>query len=171
MRFLRRLLPDPASARSHPALRRFGAAASHPKLWSKTRRGVALGAAIGVFFGLLLPVAQIPFSIAFAAFLRAHVPFAIAGTFITNPLTSPPIYVAAYYFGGWLLGSPAPEAAFDPIALSSWLSSLSEIGAPLAAGLSSFAVAASATLYFSIRFAWRLRVERAWRGRRLSRSR
>jgi uncharacterized protein (DUF2062 family) len=39
----------------------------HPRLWRWSRRGVAIGVALGVFFGLLIPVAQIPLAAAGAA--------------------------------------------------------------------------------------------------------
>ena len=41
-------------------------------LWHLSRRGVALGMAIGIFFGLLIPIAQIPASAAVAIVLRAN---------------------------------------------------------------------------------------------------
>ncbi|MDO8959253.1 MAG: DUF2062 domain-containing protein [Rhodocyclaceae bacterium] len=52
----------------------------HPKLWHWSRRGVALGVAIGVFFGLLIPIAQIPLSAAAAVVLRANVPATAANS-------------------------------------------------------------------------------------------
>ncbi len=52
----------------------------HPRLWHWSRRGVALGVALGVFFGLLIPIAQIPLSVAAAVVMRANVPAAAAST-------------------------------------------------------------------------------------------
>lgn len=59
----------------------------YPKLWHWSRRGVALGVSLGVFFGLLVPVAQIPLSVAAAVVVRANVPTAVASTLISNPVT------------------------------------------------------------------------------------
>ena len=53
----------------------------HPRLWHVSRRGIALGVALGLFFGLLLPIAQIPMSAGVAVALRANVPAAVASTF------------------------------------------------------------------------------------------
>ncbi len=50
----------------------------HPRLWHVNRRGIALGLSIGVFFGLLIPVAQILFAATAALLLRANFPAASA---------------------------------------------------------------------------------------------
>jgi hypothetical protein len=55
----RRYLPEPHTLREHRMLRWIGPALHHPRLWHVNRRGIALGIAIGVFFGLLIPVLQI----------------------------------------------------------------------------------------------------------------
>ncbi|MGL4189515.1 MAG: DUF2062 domain-containing protein, partial [Sphaerotilus sulfidivorans] len=103
---LRRLLPTPEAAASNRWLRWLGPALHHPRLWRASRRAVALGAAIGVFFGFLIPIAQIPVSAAVAVALRANVPSAMASTLVTNPITFPPVYYAAWQVGGWLLSEP-----------------------------------------------------------------
>lgn len=66
-----------------------------PRLWRWSRRGVAMGVALGIFFGLLIPVAQIPLSVAAAVLLRANVAAAAVSTLVTNPLTFGPVYYAA----------------------------------------------------------------------------
>ncbi|MFJ4290633.1 DUF2062 domain-containing protein [Cupriavidus sp. NPDC089707] len=68
--------------------------------------------ALGFFFGLLIPLAQIPRSAAAAVALRANVPAAVASTLVTNPLTFGPIYYAAWRVGSAILGEPvdAPPA-------------------------------------------------------------
>lgn len=78
----------------------------HPRLWRWSRRGVALGVAIGVFFGLLIPIAQIPLATAASIILRANIPAAAASTLVTNPITFAPIYYAAYKLGVWVTGKP-----------------------------------------------------------------
>ena len=67
-----------------------------------------MGVAVGVFFGLLLPVAQIPVSAAVAVLLRANLPMAVASTLVTNPVTFGPVYYGAYRLGKALLGASAP---------------------------------------------------------------
>ena len=48
---LRGLLPAPDTLAQNRWLRWLGPALHHPRLWHMSRRGIALGAAIGVFFG------------------------------------------------------------------------------------------------------------------------
>lgn len=64
-----------------------------------------MGVALGIFFGLLIPVAQIPLSVGAAVLLRANVPAAAVSTLVTNPLTFGPLYYAAYELGHWETGT------------------------------------------------------------------
>ena len=70
-----------------------------PELWRFTRRSVPRGVALGMVTGILCPVAQIPLSALFALPFRANIPAAVLTTFITNPFTTPPLWVAAYWLG------------------------------------------------------------------------
>ncbi|GAB3630608.1 hypothetical protein PTE30175_03257 [Pandoraea terrae] len=72
-------------------------------LWQITPRAVALGLACGVFFGVLIPVGQIFVAMLAAAMLRGNLLVAAAGTFITNPLTLPFVYIGAHKLGGWMM--------------------------------------------------------------------
>ena len=66
---IKRLLPDPGQLAGNRWLRWLGPRMFHPRLWHVSRRGVALGVAIGVFFGFLIPIAQIPVSAAVLGWL------------------------------------------------------------------------------------------------------
>lgn len=168
---LKRLLPDAESVRNNRWLSWLGPALHEPRLWHFSRRGIALGVALGVFFGLLVPIAQIPVSAAAAIVLRANVPSAIASTLITNPVTFGPIYYAAYRIGNTLLGehkgSKAEErkiaAAKEP--LSAW-DLLSSVGKPLFLGLSIIATLSGLLTYLLVTWLWRLKTWLAWKRRR-----
>src|SRR3546814_10368380 len=73
------------------------------ELWRFTRRSVPRGVALGVVVGILVPVAQTIVAAFLALPFRANVPVAAVTTFLTNPLTTPPLWVAAYYLGSWML--------------------------------------------------------------------
>lgn len=103
---LRAMVPTRAQIHDNPWLRWLGPLLRRPRLWRWSRRGVALGVALGIFFGLLIPVAQIPLSVGAAVLLRANVPAAAVSTLITNPLTFGPLYYAAYKLGHWITGAP-----------------------------------------------------------------
>lgn len=175
---LRRALPDPHTLRQHPALRWMAPWLEHPRLWHVNRRGIAMGLAIGVFFGLLIPVAQIVFAAVVALALRANIPAAVGSTLITNPITFAPVYYAAYHLGTWMLGQaevPVVEVDLENVAartetgLALWMDRLATVGAPLAAGLFTLAVSLSVVIYFAVHWAWRLRIMRAWQRRKANR--
>jgi len=172
----RRFLPDPHTLRQHRALRWMGPMLNHPRLWNVNRRGIALGLAIGVFFGLLILVAQIFF--AAALLLRANIPAAVGSTLITNPITFAPVYYAAYHLGTWMLGHanvPLAEVDLDNVAartaigLALWMDRLATVGAPLAVGLRTLAVSLSVLTCFAVHWTWRLLIMRAWQRRKAHR--
>jgi uncharacterized protein len=180
--WLQRKMPSAESLRANKWLRWLGPSLHHPRLWHMNRRGIALGLAIGLFFGLLLPTAQIPCSAALAIVLRANLPVALAGTLITNPVTSVPVYYAAWRLGSAVLGEPvgapahglpgaprAGQAAAQP-GLGGWLadawSRLRAVGKPLMLGLALLATGSGVLAYFMVSWIWRARVSWAWRRRR-----
>lgn len=176
---LQRLLPDPHRLREHPALRRLGPALHHPRLWHMSRRGIAMGLAVGIFFGLLIPVAQIFFAASFAVILRANLPVAVASTLVTNPITFAPIYYAAYQLGALLLGRVDHGVSQESLhveiqSLSDWVAfwvdRLAGLGLPLVLGLSIFACALALGAYLLVHGVWRARVVLAWRQRRQRRA-
>lgn len=143
-----------------------------PKLWHWSRRGVAMGVALGVFFGLLIPVAQIPLSVVAAVLLRANVPAAVASTLVSNPLTFAPIYYGAYRLGVWVTGEKAPPQDIEVIGtqelentLSLW-QRIAALGKPLVVGLCITALLMGLLSYGLISLAWRWRTVSKRRGRR-----
>lgn len=175
--FLRRFLPTREHIHSSRWLRWLGPHLLHPRLWHFSRRGVAVGVGLGVFFGLLIPIAQIPFAAATAVLLRANVPVAIGSTLVTNPVTFAPIYVLAHHVGTILLdqhGVEAPDftapraVTLEPEA--SWWqqvwNGLLALGPPLLLGLGLFAVGAGLLTYALIMLSWRLKTAWTWKRRR-----
>jgi|JI10StandDraft_1071094.scaffolds.fasta_scaffold799157_2 uncharacterized protein (DUF2062 family) len=150
---LRALAPSRAQLEANPWLARLAPWLADPKLWCWSRRGVAMGVAIGLFIGFLIPIAQILLAAAAAVVLRANVPIAAAGTFVTNPLTVPPIYYAAYQLGAWATGTSATAAVSwsDPVSV---LESLGSIGLPLFTGLAITACFSAAASYLLISQIW-----------------
>lgn len=170
MRRLRQLLPSVEALRANRWLRWLGPALDHPKLWHFSRHGLALGMALGFFFGLLIPLAQIPLSAAAAVALRANVPAAVASTLVTNPVTFGPIYYAAWQVGSAILGEPADTAPpsqvtaaeeEEPVDESWWRTTTRRIlgvGKPLLLGLAIMATAIGVATYFAVSAAWKLSV-------------
>jgi uncharacterized protein (DUF2062 family) len=175
---LLRLLPSRETLRENRWLKWLGPAVFNPRLWHFSRRGVAVGVALGVFFGLLIPVAQIPFAAGAAVLLRANVPSAIGSTLVTNPVTFAPIYILAHKLGSALLGEPVRDEAVlkpDDIATHAeddrrapWWQRTGErlmsVGKPLLLGLGILATAFGLLTYFAILAGWKLWV--IWTRRR-----
>lgn len=151
----------------------------HPNLWRPRRKTLAAGLAIGVFFGFLIPLAQIPASAVLATVLRANLPAAMASTLVTNPVTFGPVYYVAYKLGVVLVGpADAPEKAATASAPSpdtetvatshSWSvfwGYITGVGKPLAVGLVIFAICGSALVYCVANRLWVMQVRRKRRQR------
>ena len=101
---LKAWLPTPQAIKDNRWLRWMGPALQHPRLWHFSRKGIAMGLALGIFFGLLIPVAQMPLAAGAAIVLRANLPMAVASTLVTNPVTFGPVYYGAYHLGKAILG-------------------------------------------------------------------
>jgi uncharacterized protein (DUF2062 family) len=180
---LKAWLPNPQTIKDNRWLRWMGPALHHPRLWHFSRKGIAMGLALGIFFGLLIPVAQMPLAAGAAIVLRANLPMAVASTLVTNPVTFGPVYYGAYHLGKAILGeSPVSDeqasAVLDknhkPIAkhlslrerFARSLRYLTTVGKPLVVGLAIIATASGLLVYFLFSAIWTLRV-RWTRARRL----
>jgi uncharacterized protein (DUF2062 family) len=141
------------------------------RLWQMDRGSIARGVAIGLFFGLLLPLAQFLFAVAFAIWLRGHVAVAAAATFVTNPLTFAPLYWLAHRIGSALLGQSRTQAeagaamveaqAHATAASEGWFNATWEAvvyaGAPLVVGLAVMAVIGALIGFSVVWLLWRPR--------------
>lgn len=126
---------------------------------------MALGAALGVFFGFMIPVAQILASALVALLLRANLPVAAVATLVSNPFTYAPIFVLAHRTGAALLGKtpdPAEEAQIEQQAHApiddpkTWGERFSAVGKPLALGLALFAVIGGVVTWIAVYLLWGL---------------
>lgn len=171
---LKAWLPKAETVQNNRWLRWMGPVLNHPRLWHFSRKGIALGLALGIFFGLLIPVAQIPFAATVAVILRANVPMAVASTLVTNPITFGPVYYGAYRLGRAILGEPKPadEQASAELAnlqelpartqgtANRWrqgLGQLTTVGKPLMVGLAVVATASGLAMYCLVSIIWILK--------------
>ncbi len=141
-----------------------------PSLWRFTRRSVPRGVALGMITGILVPMGQIPASAVLALPFRANIPAAALTTFITNPLTTPPLWIAAYWVGRKILrfdasvpGAPIATKVSANIDWLQWL--FAEAGPALIVGLLTVAVVGAALSYALAALGWRLWIARKWRKR------
>ena len=134
-----------------------------------------MGAAIGVFFGFLIPVLQIAGAAVLALVLRANLPVAAFSTLVSNPFTYAPIGVMAYKTGSALLGkevSAEAATALEDLQTSeqgsqeSWAERAKAIGKPLFLGLFVFAVIGGLSTWLLVHAVWRVSINLKRRRRR-----
>lgn len=182
---IRRLMPRPEAMANNRWLRWMGPSLLHPRLWHLSRRAVALGAAIGVFFAFITPIAQIPLSAAASIVMRANIPTAVVATLVNTPPTFGPVYYAAWWVGAKVLRESTddrrkPEVLVDKSTTvesagpalagwSKWLVTLRQVGKPLLLGALIFSVVFSVLAYVLVNAVWHWRV-RSKRRRRLRKS-
>lgn len=152
-------------------MRPFAHRLTHPLLWHFNRWSVARGLALGLFVGFLVPLGQTPVAAMLALSVRANLIVAAVATLITNPITFPAIYYAAFQVGqrlltteGWARSADAADTLF--LSSISWFLSVS---APTALGLFVFGTASATLGYFGVHLGWRAWVQRRW-ARRASRN-
>lgn len=177
-----RHIPTQDTIRNYRFLKPVSHFLDHHALWQFNRRSVAGGLAVGLFFSMITPFAQIPFAAAAAIFLRVNLPLAVFGTLLSNPFTTPAILYFAYKVGAALIGHEVPPRAAVPDAeteiaesgnmfvdLLEWLSQsidwLLSAGWPLVVGLGVLSTVAAAIGYVGVNVTWRLVSSMRWRSR------
>ncbi len=137
----------------------FGSLLHEPNLWHMNRKSVSLAFMVGLFFMWVPLPSQMILAAGGAILLRCNLPISVALVWITNPLTMPPMFYAAYILGNWMLGLPAGmsefEASFDWIAQQ-----MAIIWQPFLLGCLTLGIISSITGYIGIRLVWRLHIAR-----------
>lgn len=103
---LRAWLPTPDHILQSRTLRVFAPHLADARLWHFNRHNLNKAVYIGVLCAFFPLPGQMPLALIGALFFRANVPMALALTWITNPLTTLPIFYAAYYVGAKILDAP-----------------------------------------------------------------
>ena len=169
---LERFLPTREAITQSCMLRWLGPRLHDPLLWHVNRRSVARGVAMGVFFGLMIPIAQIPAAAIASLLLRGNLLIAAASTLVSNPLTYGPLYYFAYRLGAGVIGARTPanltaEAVEQPMRMIDSLAQawawITGIGQPLLLGMLIMAVTGAFIAYWGTQLVWRMRVTAKWR--------
>lgn len=167
-KFFQRLIPEHRVIKEHKYLQFLGEHLHNPNLWHLNRRSAALAVAVG-FFCMYLPIPGQMIVAAFLAFLiGANLPLSVVLVWITNPLTMPPMFYAAYKMGVWILGAPKQvEQNIDPeiFTLGKALHNLGDIWWPLLLGSLIFGTLLSVVGYVGVRILWRWMMIQRWRKR------
>ncbi|HLU91109.1 MAG TPA: DUF2062 domain-containing protein [Pedomonas sp.] len=168
MSFWKKRLPKREDILNSRLMRPFARHFGHGALWHLNRRSVARGVAVGMFFAFLTPVAQTLFAAMASVPLRANVAVAALATFITNPITTPPILIFAHTIGMRALRFFGLDDEHREVvrSLSSLWSEAPVILGATAIGLFVMAVIAAVLSYVIVDLIWRWRLSQRWRNRR-----
>lgn len=167
----RRNMPTREQMERNRFIKPFAHRVLRSELWRFTRRSVPRGVALGLLVGIIVPFAQILFAALLSVPVRANVPLAALTTFVTNPFTTPLIWLAAYWVGGWLLRVDAAtvvapvNTAIEQTDLQHFLEWLTGATMVTAFGLVVIAVVAASLSYLLSGVVWRMVVGRKWRRR------
>jgi Uncharacterized protein conserved in bacteria len=119
VRWLKGHVPSRETVDQYRLLRPFATHLRQPSLWRLNRRSVPRGVAVGLFVAVLIPFMHTFVAAILAIPARANVAVAALLTLVVNPITIPPMYIAAYRIGSgsfitmepW--SAPAPPNAFQ----------------------------------------------------------
>ena len=156
-------------------IRPFASRVLRSELWRFTRRSVPRGVALGLVVGIIVPFGQILLAALLSAPVRANVPLAALTTFVTNPFTTPLIWVAAYWVGSLLLRIDAAtivapfNTAIEETELQQFLEWLTGATLVTAFGLVVIAAVSAALSYLASVWIWRWMTARKWSRRRVRR--
>ena len=163
--FLKKVMPSHDTVRNSRCLQVFGTFLHSPNLWHLNRHAVARAFAIGLFWALIPVPFQMVFAAGAAIMWRANFPLSVSLVWLTNPITMPPIFFAAYSMGAWLLGSPPLELP-ENLNVHWFLHSMAIIWKPLFLGSLLSGFFAGLTGYFLIHYLWRWQTVRKYRARK-----
>ena len=167
----RRNMPTREQMERNRWIRPFAHRVLRSELWRFTRRSVPRGVALGMLVGIIVPFAQILFASLLSLTVRANVPVAALTTFITNPFTTPLLWVLAYKVGSWVLHVDAMtmvapvSTAIEHTDLQNALQWLTGATLVTAFGLVLIAIVSSVLSYFVTSFAWRAWIARKRKAR------
>jgi uncharacterized protein len=166
-----RRIPSRESLERNRWLRPFAGRLLRSDLWRFNRRSVPRGVALGLFVGVMIPLAHFIVAAFLAVFVRANIPAALAATFVGFPVIYVFLVAAGYRIGELLLHHDA-ATSLPPIGQTiqatrteALLHRLTGAGLDTAFGLFVIATVLSATGYLLTSFGWRLWIARKRRER------
>lgn len=159
-RWLRGLEPRARAYLERGWLSRYQPWLEQRALFSFQRQPLARGVAAGMFCGLIPGPLQIPGTLLVCAWLRGNIVAGGVATFYTNPLTTVPLYVLAFYLGALVMpgshslpewSSVVPGGDFSVQALGAWMQAL---GTPLLVGLPTLGLVMAVLGYATVQLLW-----------------
>ncbi|MBI3615342.1 MAG: DUF2062 domain-containing protein [Candidatus Omnitrophica bacterium] len=91
--------------------------------FKETPHRLALAFGLGVFLGIIPGTGAIAAAVT-AALFQLNLPVMVAGALLTNPVTTPFVYIGSYFLGHWLLGDLFPAGKIARILLDTLIGNL-----------------------------------------------
>ena len=168
-KLLKKLFPQLESKEAKKPDGFIGRMAQDPYLWHLNRKSVSRAFAIGVFAAFMPLPTQMLIAAVLAFVFRGNFPIALASTWISNPITMPPLYYSAYQFGAFLLGVELQPFNFE-YSFDSLFTVLKDIWQPFLVGCVAMGALMGALAYASVLLFWRFYIIRVWQQRKLTRA-
>lgn len=124
------------------------------RLWGIRRKNVVPAFALGMFIAFLPLPGHILGATLVALMLRINIPVAALTTFVSNPLTMPPIYYFNYRLGALILPGDSAPFRFEPT-LDWFTSTFLTMWQPLLLGSVLAGGAAALVGYVALDLLWR----------------
>jgi len=163
-KIIQRYMPDHKKIRDQKCLRCFGKLLHNPALWHLNRHSLARA----FFVGLICAFIPVPFQMVLAAagaiLVYANLPISVALVWLTNPVTMPPMFFAAYKLGAWVMDLPERSIQFE-LSMEWVMHGMATIWQPFLLGCGIIGIGSGVMGYVSVKVIWRWLVIRRWRNR------
>ena len=163
-KLIKKYFPNNKTIKEHKHLKVFGALLHNQNLWHLNRRSFAGAIAAGLFIAFIPLPTQMLIAAATAMVLHVNLPVSVATVWVSNPITMPPIFYAAYSVGATLMEIPVDAQEFT-FSLTAILDSLGASWKPFLLGCFILGSASAAVGYALARIIWRLLVIKKWLAR------
>ncbi len=164
-KLIKKYMPDHRLIKEHKHLKIFGTLLQDGNLWHFNRRSVSGAFAVGLFCAFIPLPFQMVIAAAIAIIMRVNLPISVSLVWLTNPVTMPPIFYAAYKVGAFVLGQEAISSDYHMT--TEWFSEqLHLIWQPFLLGCLISGIISALLAYASIRLLWRLYIVRHMKLRR-----
>ena len=154
-KFFKKYTPNKDIVKDYKILNFLVSALFHEDLWRFSRIPFCRGTVIGIFWGWMPMFFQMIPAAYCAILFRANLPLSVAGVWISNPITMPPMMYLGYEFGNVVLGIDPLfdkfEASFDWI-----ISVFALILEPLLVGTMIIGISSAVIGFFGIHIFWKI---------------
>jgi uncharacterized protein (DUF2062 family) len=146
-----RHIPRPKHLKGSWLHRKLGDSLLNNELWRPDRAKIAAGFALGAFFSMIpMPFQMIP-TLLLGYLTRVNLAASLVGVWISNPLTTPPLFYLQYKIGHAVLGMAAHKELDTS---KNWLDMLKEAPLAILCGGMITAVVAAAIGYPLALYTW-----------------